>query len=123
MGTVRCPPEISRMRPRATGSASTSYSTNSLRFHSSQSRISEVWGQRAVPKSSSLATAQHLQRFAHHVVNRSLHFLDAGNVVAAHHQGKGCQTLALDLAAVVTQKSHRQQIPFSRLLERHNDVA
>src|SRR5271154_6001777 len=48
-GTLRWPAANARMRQRATTSASTSYSTNSERFHSNHSRISLVWGQRAVP--------------------------------------------------------------------------
>src|SRR5882724_8242519 len=111
------------MRPRAIGSASTSYSMNSLRFHSSQSRISEVWGQRAVPKSSSLDTAQDLQRFAHHVINRRLGFLDAGDVVTADDYREIGQCLAFDFAAIVAQKPDRQHVPLARFLQCHDDVA
>src|SRR5579864_2749491 len=66
----------------ASPSFSTSYSTKSQRRNSSQSRISWVWGQRAVPYSSSLATIQYLQGFANDVIDRSLHFLDPRDVVA-----------------------------------------
>src|ERR1700733_1959915 len=123
MGTVRCPPEISRMRWRAAKSGSTSYSTNSLRFHSSQSRISPVWGQRAVPKSSSLATSQHLQRFAHDMVDRSLHLLNAGDVVAVDDDGKIRQPLALNLAAIVPEEGDGEHISFAGFFERGDDVA
>src|SRR5579863_9158988 len=111
------------MRLRAAGSASTSYSTKSERFHSNHSRISPVWGQRAVPKSSSLATVQRLQRFANDVIDRRLHLLNAGNVVAVHDHGKVSQPLALDLAAVVAQQRHGQQIAVAGFFEGHDDVA
>src|SRR5580692_5338717 len=103
MGTVRWPAASSRMRWRAAGSASTSYSMKSLRFHSSQSRISPVCGQRAAPKSSSLATSrhllslrilvyripmQHLQCFADHVVDAGLDFLNARDVIAIYDDRK-----------------------------------
>ena len=41
-----------------------------------------VYGQLAVPKSSSFATAQHLQSLADDVIDRGLHFLNARNVIA-----------------------------------------
>src|ERR1700722_13953478 len=116
------------MRARAAASASTSYSTKSARFHSSQSRIWLVCGQRALPKSSSIAMTEGLprlalQRLAHHVVNRSLHFLNPRNVIAVHYDREIRQLLAHDLAAVITEKCNRQQFPFTRLFQRHNDVA
>jgi hypothetical protein len=60
MGTVRWPPERARMRLNASLSDSTSYSTNSVPFHSSDSLISRVKGQLAPPNNSTLATAVHL---------------------------------------------------------------
>src|SRR6202451_2239823 len=111
------------MRRRAFGSASTSYSTKAERFHSSHSRISCVCGHRAVPNSSSLATTQHLQPFANDVIDRSLHFLNTGYVVALHDDGEVCQLTALDLAAVVAQQSDRQHLPLASLFQRHDDVA
>src|ERR1700733_11894475 len=104
IGTLRCPAARARMRLSAFGSASTSYSSNWRRCHSSHSRISCVCGQRAVPYNSSLATVQHLQQLADDVVDRGLHFLDTRDVVALHHDGKVCELAAFDLAAVVAQQ-------------------
>ena len=56
------------------------------------------------------------------MVDRGLHFLNAGNVVAVHHDGKISQALALDLAAVVAEQRNGQQIPLPRFFQRSNDV-
>src|ERR1700731_2032160 len=117
IGTVRCPFAILRMRSRAALSASTSYSTKSLRFHSSQSRISLVCGQRAVPKSSSLGMfafldAQDLQQLAHDMINRSLHFLNARNVIAVHDDRKIRESLAFNFAAIVAEERDGQHFSF-----------
>src|ERR1700730_2480920 len=110
------------MRCRASGSASTSYSTNSDPFHSSHSRISCVCGQRAAPKSSSLAMAQHLQGFPNDVINRGLDLLNARDVVTSDNNWKVCQAAPLDLSPVVTQERDRQQVTLARFFECRNDV-
>src|SRR5271163_1855989 len=110
------------MRRRASGSASTSYSAKSEPFHSSHSRISCVWGQRAAPKSSSLATNENLQGFADDVVDRGLHFLNARDVIARNHDGKIGQGPTLDFAAIVSEQRDGEQTTLARLFKGHDDV-
>src|SRR5271168_1033639 len=122
MGTVRCPFARECIRTRAARSASTSYSTNSVPFHSSHSRISCVYWQLFVPKSSRIATAEHLQSFADDVVNRSLNFLNAWNVIATNNKRKIGQSSPLDFAAIVTKQRHRQKVAFPGFFERHDQI-
>src|SRR5277367_2627859 len=122
MGTVRCPFARECIRTRAARSASTSYSTNSVPFHSSHSRISCVYWQLFVPKSSRIATAEHLQSFADDVVNRGLYFLNTRNVIATNDQRKISQSSPLDFTAIVAEQCHSQQLAFSCFFERHDEV-
>src|SRR6202789_172762 len=64
-----------------------------------------------------------LQRFADHVINRGLHFLNARNVIAADNQRKIGEAAAQNFAAVVTQQRYGQHFAFPRFFERRDDVA
>src|SRR5215469_11238291 len=110
------------MRRRATGSDSTSYSTKSHPRHCNQSRISSVWGQPEAPKSSRVATVEHLQQFANDVIDRSLYLLDSRNVITVHSNRTVCQASTLDFATVITKKCHRQQSALTSFFQRHDDV-
>src|ERR1700722_6421168 len=123
IGTVRWPPDNSRMRSRATGSASTSYSMNSTPLNSSHSRISSVCGQRAAPKSSSLAMGKHLQGFADHMVDGGLDFLNPRNVIAADDQRKIRECAPLNFASVAAEQRDGEHTAFPRFLEGGDDVA
>ena len=52
-----------------------------------------------------------------------LHFLNAGNVIAPHHDGHIGQPVSFDFAAIVTEQRHREHAAFARLFQRHDDVA
>src|ERR1700685_1816269 len=93
-GTLRCPADSALIRCRAAGSASTSSSTRS-----------------------------RLQQFAHDVLNRSLHFLDAGNVIALHDDGKIGQLPPFDLTTVIAQQSDGQHLALASFFQRRDDVA
>src|SRR5579864_858122 len=105
MGTALTSPAKMRIRWRASGSASTSYSENSHLRHSSHSRISSVNGQVDVPYNSSFATGQHLQHVANNVINRRLHFLDSWNVIAVHNQREIGQPTTQNFSTVVPEQS------------------
>src|ERR1700741_3027296 len=121
-GTVRWPFARARILSRAAGSASTSYSTKSVPFHSSHSRISCVYWHVLVPKSSSIA-GKRLQRFTNHVIHRGLNFLNPGNVIGMHDERKIRQPSPLDFAAIVAEQSHRQQVAFAGLFKRHQYIS
>src|SRR5271163_3701671 len=57
------------------------------------------------------------------MVDGSLDFLDTRYIVAVHYKRKISQALALDLAAVVAEQRHRQQIAFPGFFQSHDDVA
>ena len=57
------------------------------------------------------------------MVNRSLNFLDARNVVAAHDQREVGQSAAQDFAAVVAEQRDGEQVALARFFKRHDDVA
>jgi hypothetical protein len=59
----------------------------------------------------------------HDVVNRCLHFLNAGNVVAADHNRQIHEPAAKDFPAVVAEQRDREQPPLARLLECAHQVA
>src|SRR5271154_372061 len=122
MGTVRCPFARECIRTRAARSASTSYATNSVPFHSSHSRISWVYWQLFVPYSSRIATADHLQGLADHVVNRGLYFLNTRNVIGTNDQRKISQASPLNFAAIVPEQRHRQKVAFPGFFERHDQI-
>src|ERR1700737_529106 len=110
------------MRSRACSSASTSYSSKSIRRISSQSRMSRVYGQPTVPNSSKLATAQRLQILSDDVVDGGLHLLNARDVVRPHHDEMVGDSPPSDLTPIVAEERDRQKLPLSRFLERSDDV-
>src|SRR6185437_11089479 len=122
-GTVRTSAAIFCKRARACESASTSYSTKSRRPNSSHSRISSVYGQRAAPNSSSFDTTEHLQHFAYHVINGSLHLLDTGNVIRVDDNREISDASPQNLTTIVAKQRNREQIVFARFFKGHNDIA
>src|SRR5262245_1906006 len=83
-----------------------------------------VCSHRGLPNSSTtLLTAQHLQRVADDVVNRRVDLLDPRDVVRTDDQWAIRQAAPGNLAAVVPEQRNGQEAALARFLERRNHVA